>query len=651
MKLKHFFTLLSVLFVLIVQAQTVEEEVLFTVGDESVYASEFIRVYQKNLDLVQDESQKNVDEYLKLFTSYKLKIQEARSLGFHEKQAYQKELESYKKQLAQNYISESKVTEALVEEAYERLSYDVNADHILVKLSANALPQDTLAAYNEILKIRDRALSEGFEKVRSEVHNGKTIYGEKLGYFSGFKMVYEFESAAYNTKVGEISMPFRSSFGYHIVKVNDKRKSEGEREVAHIMILTKPNDTDSIAQKAEQRINEIYKKLNQGEAFEDLAKQFSEDKNSAAKGGALPSLSRGQLSVPEFEDVAFSLENVGDVSTPFQSKFGWHIVKLNGKKFMPDFETMKPELIEKVKRDPRSKLIDEALVDNLKKKYGVTKNQPALAYFESILNDSYFKNGWAIPNGFKADDILVVIGDAKFKYKDFADYLLSTQNRSRQKMPIETLVDSKYEEFLKTNLMQYQEAHLESENPEYANIISEYRDGLLLFELMENTIWNTAKTDSIAIRNHYDSHKESYMFPERIDAVIASSSKKKTLKQVAKLLKQNTDLETIKSQINKNDTVDVIFTSGIMDESHQGLPKDFQFQKGVSKILKHNGGYVVVQVKDILPASQKSFEDSKGAVVNDYQTIKEQKWIDELGNKYEVTVNQEVFEKVKDQLK
>ncbi|WP_298533374.1 peptidylprolyl isomerase [uncultured Algibacter sp.] len=649
MKLKYLFTLFFALFVFILNAQSTEEEVLFTVADEPVYASEFIRVYNKNLDLVQDDSQKNVDEYLKLFTSYKLKLKEARSLGLNEKASYLKELEDYKKQLAKNYMSDSQVTDALVEEAYERISYEVRANHILVKISETATPEDTLVAYNDIIKLRERALKEGFDKVREEVHNGTTIFGEKLGYFNGFKMVYRFETVAYNTEVGEISMPFRTRFGYHILKVLDRRKSEGQVDVAHIMAMKKEKDT--LSEKPEIRIQDIYKKLNQGENFEALAKQFSDDKNSAPKGGKLPLLSRGQLRVKEFEDVAFGLDSLGQVSEPFKTDFGWHIVKLYAKVPVPDFDAMKAELIGKVKRDSRSKLIDQALIDKLKKKYNISDEQPALVYFESILNDDYFKNSWSLPNEFMGNTSLLNMEGTEVLYQDFGDYMIKTMRSSRQKMPYKALVAQKYADFLGQRLIEYQEANLENENEEFANIVSEYRDGLLLFELMENTIWNASESDSLGIQEYYDSHKEDYVLPERIDAVVATSVKQKTLKKVAKLLNEGMAVDQIKSLVNSNDKIEVIFTTDIMEANHQVLPKSFEFKEGISKIYKHNEAFVLVQVKEVLPSLQKTLEEARGGVISDYQTYKEEKWIDELKLKYKIEINDTVYNKVKDQLK
>ncbi|MEL0456958.1 peptidylprolyl isomerase [Flavobacteriaceae bacterium SZ-1-7] len=649
MKSNYFIALFLMFFVLTAKGQSNNETVLFTVDGDPVYTSEFIRVYKKNLDLVQDESQKDVDEYLKLFTNYKLKLKEAKALGLDEKLAYIRELSNYKQQLAKNYMSDSKVTDDLVEEAYERMSYDVNADHILVKVDENASPQDTLVAYSQIVKLRERALKEGFEKVRAEVHNGQTIFGEKLGYFSGFRMVYKFENAAFNTGVGEISQPFRTRFGYHIVHVLDKRKSKGEVTVAHIMVIEKPND--SLAEKPENRIQDIYKKIEQGEDFASLAKQFSDDKNSAIKGGELAPFSSGQLRAKEFEDVAFQLENEGDISKPFKTDFGWHIVKLINKKPIPEFETIKLELINKVKRDSRSKLIDEALVNKLKSKYNVSSDQPNLDYFVSILNDDYFARTWRLQEDFEGDKPFLKIGDEQLLFKDFGYYLENQQRNTTPRAPFKTIVSDKYQNFLKEELIQYQEDHLESENPDYAEIVAEYRDGLLLFDLMETTIWNSAKTDTTEIENYYETNKSKYISEKQINAVVASSTKQKTLKKVAKLLEEGMAIDRIKSLVNSNDAIEVIFTSGIMEADDQALPKDLEFKKGISKILKHNDGFVVVQIKEVLPAGQKSFDDAKGAVIGDYQNHKEENWLKELAEKYKIEVNQEALERVKAQLK
>lgn len=649
MKVRYFLLVVLSLFLSVLEAQTSADEVLFTIDNEPVYSSEFIRVYNKNIDLVQDESQKEVDEYLNLFTNYKLKLKEANQLGLQNKESYIRELDSYKKQLAKNFMTDTKVTDALIEEAYERVSNEVKANHILVRFAEKMSPEDTLVAYNTIVKLRERALTEGFEKVMKEVHNGQTLFGEELGYFSGFRMVYPFENTAFNTKVGEISQPFRTRFGFHIVKIYDKRKSRGERTIAHIMVNTKSGD--SLAESAENRINDIYKKLQQGEDFELLAKQFSEDKNSASKGGLLAPFSAGQLSAQEFEDAAYGLENIGDVSKPVKTQYGWHILKLYDKQPVKPFLDLRPELEMKVKRDERSHLIDDALVSKLKVKYHVSTNQKALDYFTSILNDDYFKYTWKLPENFNGKSDFIKLGTQSYTYQDFGDYLLKNQRNVQGKASFNQIVSKQYDAFLSGNLMQYQEAHLEEENKEYANIVQEYRDGLLLFDLMETTIWNAARTDSTAIQDFYNVHKENYMWPDRVHAVVASSSNENLLKKVGKLLEKETDPEEIKSLFNKNNEVNIIFTTGLMDAQDRALPENFELKKGLSKIYKHTNGFVIVMVKDMYPSTQKTLDEAKGNVVGDFQTFKENSWIEELKNKYKINVNQEALKQVKSELK
>lgn len=628
----------------IFQAQN--NDVLFTVENEPVYAKEFIRVYNKNLDLVKDESQKDVDAYLKLFINYKLKLKEAQQMKLNEKPSYKRELESYKKQLSKNYLTNNKVTQALVEEAYNRLKEQVNANHILVKVDENASPKDTLAAYNEVLKLRNRVLDEGYETVKKDVHNGRTIFVESLGYFTAFRMVYSFETAAYNTKVGEISMPFRTRFGYHVVKVIDKRASRGEVSVAHIML--KETTGDSIS--SEEQINEIHQRLKQGEAFESLAKQFSQDKSSSSKGGVLKPFSGGELSSLEFEEVAFGLKEAGEISKPFKTNFGWHIVKLIGKKPMASYENMKSELENKIKRDTRSKIINDSRVNDLRKRYTIKENSEGLNYFKSIVNKDYQNRQWKLPSDFDAKKHLVKIQDKQFLYEDLGMYLVKTQRGGNTSKPIDDIVESAYENFLNNELLKYQEDNLINENEEFAQIVGEYRDGLLLFDLMESEIWNAAKKDTIALQKYYDSYKANYFFNKRIKAVVASSAKKGEVKKVAKLFKEKKSIDEIKKVINTGNTINVSFSTGEMEHSHQALPENFKFKKGVSKVYKHNDSYVVVKVDEVLPKSQKNFEQAKGKVISDYQEFKEKNWLKELAFKYTVKVNQDILESVKTKL-
>lgn len=647
MKLKLAICSVFLSFTFLLSAQNIKkEDILFSVEGEPVYAKEFVRVYNKNLDLVQDESQKDIDAYLQLFIDYKLKLQEAKALGFDKKPQYVREFNSYKKQLAKNYLTDHEVTEALVEEAYERVSNDVKVSHMLIKLDPSAT--DTAAVYKRMLRFKERLENEDFDKLQKELHNGTSIFVEDLGWFSGFKMIYDFENVAYNTKVGEVSMPFRTQFGYHVLKLNDRRKSRGEATVGHIMIMNNQKDASI---NPETRIKEIYRMLQQGSQFESLAKQFSEDPSSASNGGKLKTFKSAQLSSVKFEDKAFSLNEVGEMTEPFQSDYGWHIAKLYDKKPVADFEAMKSSLEARVRRDPRSKVINDAFTETLKQQYGLTDDNENLPYFVSILNNDYHKRLWTIPSDLDKDKVFLKIKNQVFTYQNFAFYLQSRQKRIQANQDFETIINQAYVDFLNDKLIKYHEAHLEESNEEYAQVLSEYRDGLLLFDLMESKIWNAVKNDTIALKKHYDANKDQYQWPNRVDAIVITSSDKKAIQQASKLLKKGQDLETIKSAINTKDAQKIIVTKGTFDKEHRSIPSDFKFKKGVSKIHNQNDAFHVIKVDEVLPAAIKTFDEAKGKVIGDYQSVYEKDWLSQLREKYEVKVDNDILQKVKTKIK
>lgn len=643
---KFSFSIIMLLLTVYSFSQTQLDGVLFTVDGDPIKSSEFIRVYNKNLDLVKDESQKDVDTYLKLFINYQLKIKEARRLGLDTIPTYLREFESYKKQLSQNYLSDTQVTDALVAEAYERSTQDVKASHILIRLDETE--KDTLQVYNQLMDLRERIKKEGFDKVKSEMHNGTTVFAEDLGYFSAFKMVYEFENAAYNTKIGDISKPFRTRFGYHIVKVEDKRLSRGEVTVAHIMISNK--QTDSLMDP-EVRINEIYKKINQGENFEALARQFSDDKSSSAKGGGLSPFTGGQLSSLEFENMAFSLSDAGQISKPFMSDYGWHIIKLIDKKGMQPMGEIKGEMENKVKRDTRSSLINTALVQKLKKQYNVKDDNKNIDYFTSILSNDYYNRAWTLPANFEATTEFFKIGKKVVTYGDFGNHLLASQRGYMGKTtPFAGIVRKEYGTFQEIAILKYQEDNLEFENKDFAEILKEYRDGLLLFDLMEKEIWNFATKDTIALKKYYESHKSNYFWKDRADIIMATAAKQDDIEKVKALMQKDLSEEDISKQLNTDSEQKVIFTKGLMETDHQSLPKNLEMMEGVSKIYNNNDAYHVLMINKVIPAANKTYEEAKGKVISDYQNNIEENWLKSLNERYKVIVNDQELKSVKNKL-
>ena len=622
-------------------AQISDTDSLLTISDQAVLADEFVRVYNKNLNLVQDASQKDLDSYLELFINYKLKLVEAKALDYDKDPTYLKEFNSYKNQLTDAYLTDKKVTDALVREAYERTTIEVKAQHILILL--DEVETDTLEAYSKIEKLRERFINEDFESLRKELHNGKSIFVEDLGYFSAFKMVYNFESAAYTTKIGEVSRPFRTRFGFHVVKVLDKRKSRGQVEVAHIMITNKQKDSTLVPK---DRIQELHRLLLQGEDFSELAKQFSDDKSSSNLGGKLKPFKSGQINSEIFENTAFGLTNKEDLSQPIQTKFGWHILKLIDRKPVESFETIKPELENQVGKDSRSQLVKAKMLEQLLADYQLSNQNSNVAKIESNLSFDSIQNVWKFSDNFEATQPFLTIQNTSHTAQDFLEFLNKNQRAVKKEWPVSVIVKKQYASFLEQSVFQYKRDNLENENQEFANILNEYREGLLLFELMQDKIWDGAKNDSIGLQTFYNDNKANYVWPDRIEGSVARSSDSKYTKKVLKYWRKNSSNNEIAEVLNKTKQ-NVIFSNGEFEIGHPALPKGLEYKAGLSKVIQENSNYFVVNVTALKPSKQKSFEEAKGQLISDYQTELELNWIQELRSKYSVKVNEEVLSKVK----
>lgn len=482
MKLKISLYLLLFISVKIISQET--SNVLFNINDEPYYTSEFLKVYKKNNELIQNAQNTDIENSLQLFVAYKLKVKEAKDFGVDTLQSFKRELNGYKKKLVLPYLKDEKVTNKLVHEAYERLQTEVNASHILIFLKPDAIPKDTIAAYNKIIEAQELILAgEEFSEVAKKYSQDPSVAenGGEIGYFTALQMVYPFESVAYSTKKNEVSKPFRTKFGYHILKVNGIRPAKGEVEVAHIM-------RNINSANAKVKIDSIYALLqNDPSKFEVLAKEFSEDNSSAISGGKLRKFNSGQM-VEAFSKVAFSLKNEGDMSAPFKTKYGWHIAKLLHKYPIQSFEVLEEELLRKVESDSRSELIGKSVIDSLLTIYNVTIDKEALNQFNT--------NEWKTsPENFTKT--LVTIEDYKINQREFITYLNSVNKIS---------IAKSFEAFKNKEILKYFETNIQLTNKDFAAVYKEFEEGMLLFEMLEKQVWEKSK-DSIGLANFYDLNK------------------------------------------------------------------------------------------------------------------------------------------------
>jgi peptidyl-prolyl cis-trans isomerase SurA len=632
-------------------AQKSEDAVLMTIGGNRVTVSEFENVYHKNNSKESVTDAKSLNEYVDLFVNFKLKVKEAEELGLDTAKAFKDELAGYRKQLAQPYLTDKDVNEKLLQQTYDRLKEDIHAAHILVKVSETALPKDTLEAYAKIMKIRARILKgEDFNKVASEkgISDDPSALenGGDLGYFTALQMVYPFENAAYSTKVGEISMPVRTRYGYHILKIIDRRKAQGEVLAAHIMIRTPNNMSADDSLKLYGKMTEIYTKLKAGEKFEDLAQQYSDDKSSARKGGELPWFGTGKMPL-EFETTAFALKNKGDYSQIMRTKYGWHILKLIDKKGLASFDEMKNELKAKVTKDSRSQAGRSSLIAKIKTEYKFKENIKARDEFYKIVDTTFFNGTWDAAKAAKFNKPMFNLNDKVYTQTDFANYLASHQSQ-RPKADPKTVIDPLYAQFVDEMAIAYEEARLDQKYPEFKALMQEYRDGILLFELTDQKVWSKAVKDTTGAKEFYEKNKNNFMWDERAEATVYTASDEKVAKQVRALLKKKKSEKEILELINKDSQLNLAAESRIFNKGENEFV-DKNWNPGISEDINDtkNKKVVIVIVDKLLKPTPKLYQDSKGMVTADYQAYLEKEWISSLKKKYAVSIDKTVLATIK----
>lgn len=621
---------------------------IMTIDDTPVTKQEFVSIYKKN-NKDADVTQEALDEYVELFINFKLKVAEAERLQMDTASKFVKELRGYRKQLARPYLVDNQMTEDLLQEAYDRMKEEVDASHILIRVGPDADPADTLVAYNKIKEIRNK-VTKGNTKFASAAFSDSEDPSAKqnngrLGYFTSLQMVYPFESAAYNTPVGEISPIVRTDFGYHILEVHDKRPARGEVLVAHIMVKSVDADSDESKKKAEQKIRDIASEIKSGADFKKLALQHSDDKSSSRKGGELPWFGPGKM-VKEFEDTSFSLANNGDISEPFKTSYGWHIVKRIDHRELEDFESKKKELKSRINKDVRSQMSTRSFVNRVKKEYGFKENTKALEAVHALADSTILRGSWNPGDTKKLKKELFSIGDDSFTQNDFIDFMRKNQGRTPEKS-VRRYVDNKYDLFRTKSILDYEDARLEQKYPDFKALMKEYRDGILLFELTDDKVWSKAVKDTLGLQQYYDEHGDEFMYGKRLKGTIYRAKDMATAQKVRGLVDRGVANDAIEKEVNSDSQLDLTIRSDEYEIAEDEITGKIAPAVGLSEIVMVDGSAVFMQVTEVLEPSKKPFEKIKGLVTAAYQTQLEEAWIQELRDRYTVAVDKDVLYSVK----
>lgn len=622
-----------------------QDPVLMTVNGVNVSKSEFEQIFWKNKkeDVATKE---DLDEYIDLFTKFKLKVTEAEELGLDTVSSFVKELEGYKVQLQKPYLIDTKINEKLIEEAYYRINNEVRASHLLLMVKQDALPEDTLKTYNRIKQIRNEINSGKitFEEAAVKYSEDESVRVNKgdLGYFTAFRMVYPFESAAFNTAIGSVSEPFRTRFGYHLVKTVDLRKGRGTVKVAHIMLVNKKDATETEKENNRKKINEIYLKIQNGASFENMAVEFSEDRQSAAQGGELKWIKPGET-FAEFDSVAFSLNENGKVAEPLLTPAGWHIIKRLDYKPVGTLESMRSELKNKIQRDSRSQISKEIFIAKLKNEYGFKENRKALKEVYKIMDSTAFIGKWKYTPNKKMKKVIAVFAGEKITLEDVAKFIERSQ-RPMKEDELNAMVNAKYDEYTVSRVIEYEKSQLENKHPEYKALLKEYRDGILLFEITDQKVWSKGVRDTSGLNEYYEKHKMEFMWPDRLKVKMFSSSNKEIIEEAYSLVRKGEiQNDSIVNYLNRDSQLNIKYEEGVLAIEDNEFLKGNNWNSGLNEPKVINKKFVFVVLEEKLPSAPKKIDEAKGLITAAYQNELETNWINNLKNKYPVVINEEVL--------
>ncbi len=640
-------------------AQSYAKKTLITLGDKKISAQEFMDTYEKNNVKTDVIDKKDVDEYLSLYIDFKLKVTEAEDLKMDTVPSFVKELGNYRDQLAKPYFSNDEITEELVKEAYERMQYDMNAAHILIKCEANALPADTLAAYNKAMTARERVLKgEDFGAVAVEMSEDpsardmaeipgvrRAYVGNRgeLGYFTAFDMVYPFETGVYTTEVGEVSMPIRSDFGYHVIKVNSKTPALGLIRAAHIFLEANPNIADSVLKN---KADNIYKELKQDESlWSEFVRRYSEDKGTIANNGVLSPFKVNQI-VPEFITAVKSLQP-NEISEPVKTSFGYHIIRLVMTTTPADFETEKARLEERVERDMRGKISEDIAMKRIMKDNGFKENTEVKDEYIATIDSTLAMGMYQPAEDLDVKKVIFKLGKETCTLEEFVDYILGHQ-RKRGFISSTAYAYELYESFLKEKVFAYEDAALEEKYPEFKTLVQEYHDGILLFSLMEEQVWNKAVEDTTGLKEFYERTKDNYMWNERVKAIVVTSNDKNNVEEIVTLLSGDVTIDSVRAYLKENN-VQATARAPFCQKGDNVNVDAMEWKEGTLQIFEStvDNTTQIIKIAKVRPAEPKSFKEARGLVTSAYQNELETVWLQQLKEKYPVKVNTKLLEKIK----
>lgn len=653
---KVFFTLVLTVLSTSIWAQA-NDPVVMKINGKDIKKSEFEYIYNKNNN-EEAIDKRSLDEYITLFKDFKLKVAEAETQGMDTTAAFFKELNEYRSQLAKSYL-ETEKNDQLIVDSYKRANEWSEISIILLaypQLGENkpftVTPADTLALYKKALDVRSKALKKGakFEDlVKEYTFDERSKEGDRpgyLGWFSGLKLAPVLEIALAQTPKGSISKPVRTPQGYYLFNVLNKKADPGEVNAAHILIKSASTDTDSLQAVAQAQVAEVLQKLKDGVDFGDLAKEYSQDPGSAAEGGNLSWFSFGQM-VPEFNETIFAMKEIGEVSQAVKTQFGYHIIKLLGKRPSAPLDELRSQLETKLERSGSFNTLHQPGIDKLKAEYPYKVNTAAYKLLQNAANSLYPTDSLYLTQFENNQETLLTVAGQNISIAQFVDYLKNNP-RSYFNLTTETLKE-KFDSFEYQTLIDTEDKNLENKYPEFKNLVQEYHDGILLFEVSNKEVWDKASADTEGLEKFFEANKSNYTWDEPhwkgyVVWVKNAKLQKKIQKAIAKMPYEAAAKYLIDNYKNEADSLSQIkIEKGLFTKGQNPFVDEAFFNQGKAELPAGYTGFFLTGVS--LPTLPENYTDVRGLVITDYQDYLEHEWLQQLNAKYPVVIYKELIEK------
>ncbi len=628
-------------------SQVLYSQTLFTYGAKKVSKEEFLKAYNKNPNPTGNRKD-GLKEYLNLYINYKLKVQAAYDEKLDEQATFKYESSNFKKQVADNIINDEANVKELVKEAFDRGQKDIHVAQVFIEVKAGA---DTAAAYKQIqAAYKQLVAGKDFTETVLSFSNDEGTKQTKgdLGYITVFTMPYEYENEMYKLKPGAFSAPYKSGIGYHIFKNIAERPAAGKRKVAQILITIPKGFTEEQKKGFAVLADTVYAKAKRGYPFEKLVTEYSTDRASLYNNGLLPEVSVGQYNA-DFDEKIFSLQKVNEISKPFLTDYGWHIVKLvEVTPVSKDFnDPVTAALIkQQVEKDNRLSFAKKNLV---KKWMAVCKFKPA-AFDEKefvVFTDSAIA-GHSLTGFKKITPETVLFSFTKQKvtagdWAKFAKAIKQSGSNLGNKAPLEMLRE--YENIVTG---EYYHDHLEDFNENLKQQSKEFDEANLLFGAMDKHVWSKAGEDSTGLKNHYTKNAAKYTWAPGVSALVVTCTNKELATEIAGKLKSNpSDWRNIVSNNGNN----VVADSSRYEMNQLPVKQKVDNVKGFLSTPEKNAGddgYTFLYITEVHNKPEpRTFDDARGMVINDYQQVLEEKWLAELKKQYPVKVVETVWSTVK----